>query len=61
MAWLIDLHKVITAFVIYAMMLHFDHFSPAAWVYLGLHGSYGYCWLVKDFAFRDSSFEKRVS
>ena len=23
-----------------------------AWVYLGLQGIYGYCWLVKDFAFR---------
>lgn len=60
-AWVINLHKIITLFIIYGMMLHFDNFSTAAWVYLGLHGIYGYCWLVKDFGFRDGSFETRVT
>lgn len=61
MAWVINLHKVITLFIIYAMMVYLDNFSTAAWVYLGLHGIYGYCWLVKDFGFRDSSFDVRVT
>ena len=61
MAWVIDLHKIITLFIILGMMVHFDNFSKAAWVYLGLHGIYGYCWLVKDFGFRDGSFETRVT
>jgi protein-S-isoprenylcysteine O-methyltransferase Ste14 len=61
MAWVINLHKIITAFIIAGMMIHFEHFSNAAWVYLGLHGIYGYCWLVKDFGFRDGSFETRVT
>jgi protein-S-isoprenylcysteine O-methyltransferase Ste14 len=61
MAWVINLHKVITLFIILGMMFYFDNFSTAAWVYLGLHGIYGYCWLVKDFAFRDGSFETRVT
>jgi protein-S-isoprenylcysteine O-methyltransferase Ste14 len=61
MAWVINLHKIITLFIIYAMMVHYDNFSTAAWVYLGLHGIYGYCWLVKDFGFRDSSFATRVT
>jgi protein-S-isoprenylcysteine O-methyltransferase Ste14 len=60
-AWVINFHKVVTLFIIYAMMVHFDNFSTAAWVYLGLHGIYGYCWLVKDFGFRDGSFEARVT
>ena len=38
MAWVINLHKIITAFIIAGMMIHFEHFSNAAWVYLGLHG-----------------------
>ena len=61
MAWVINLHKIITLFIIYGMMVHYDNFSTAAWVYLGLHGIYGYCWLVKDFGFRDGSFETRVT
>ena len=61
MAWVINLHKFITLFIILGMMFYFDNFSTAAWVYLGLHGIYGYCWLVKDFGFRDGSFEKRVT
>ena len=61
MAWVINFHKIITLFIICGMMVHYDNFSTAAWVYLGLHGVYGYCWLVKDFAFRDGSFETRVT
>ena len=61
MAWVINLHKIITLFVILGMMFYFDNFSTVAWVYLGLHGVYGYCWLVKDFGFRDGSFEIRVT
>jgi protein-S-isoprenylcysteine O-methyltransferase Ste14 len=33
----------------------------AAYVYLGLHGSYGLCWLLKDAAFGDARWEKRVT
>lgn len=61
MAWVINFHKIITLFVIFAMMIYFDNFSTAAWVYLGLHGTYGYCWLVKDFGFRDGTFNSRVT
>jgi len=61
MAWVINLHKIITLFIVLGMMFYFDNFSTAAWVYLGLHGIYGYCWLVKDFGFRDGSFETRVT
>jgi protein-S-isoprenylcysteine O-methyltransferase Ste14 len=43
------------------MMVYLDNFSTGAWVYLGLHGIYGYCWLVKDFGFRDGSFESRTT
>jgi protein-S-isoprenylcysteine O-methyltransferase Ste14 len=61
MAWVINFHKIITLFLIFGMMVYFDNFSTAAWVYLGLHGVYGYCWLIKDFGFRDGSFNSRVT
>jgi len=61
MAWVINFHKFITVFLIYGMMSYYDNFSTAAWVYLGMHGVYGYCWLIKDFGFRDGGFETRVT
>ena len=61
MAWVINFHKIITLFLILALMVYFDNFSIYAWVYLGMHGIYGYCWLIKDFGFRDGSFEGRMT
>ncbi len=61
MAWVINFHKIFTVFLILGLMLYFDNFSTAAWVYVGLHGIYGYCWLVKDFGFRDGNFHSRVT
>jgi protein-S-isoprenylcysteine O-methyltransferase Ste14 len=60
-AWVINFHKIFTLFIIAGMMVFLENFSTVAWVYLGLHGIYGYCWLVKDFGFRDGSFESRVT
>ena len=60
-AQMINFHKVITLFLIYGMMVYFDNYSTAAWIYLALHGTYGYCWLIKDFSFRDIYFDKRVT
>lgn len=61
MAWTINLHKIITLFIVLGMMFHFDNFSTAAWVYLAIHGIYGYCWLMKDFSFRDHRWETPTS
>jgi len=59
MAWVINLHKFLTVFVIAAFMVIFDNRSPAAWVYLALHGTYGFCWLFKHIAFPDRSWETK--
>ncbi len=48
MAWVINFHKIFTLFIIAGVMTYLGNFSTTAWVYLGLHGIYGYCWLVKD-------------
>lgn len=58
-AWAINLHKFLTVFVIASLMLWFNNYSTAAWVYLALHGTYGFCWLLKHIAFRDPSWETK--
>ncbi len=59
MAWMINLHKFLTVFLIAALMMIFDNRSTAAWVYLALHGTYGFCWLLKHIAFPDRSWETK--
>lgn len=60
-AWAINLHKFLTVFVVGLFMVLFNNYSTAAWVYLALHGTYGFCWLLKHVAFRDHKWETRVT
>lgn len=60
-AWVINVQKGATLAFVGALMVAYGNFSPAAWVYLALHGSYGLCWLLKDLAFPDPSWEKRIT
>ena len=57
----INLHKGTTAFFVIGLMLFYNNFSVAAWVYLALHGSYGFMWLFKDRVFPDRQWEEMVS
>lgn len=57
----VNFHKIFTAFLIFGMMYWYGNWSIAAWVYVALHGIYGYCWLIKDFGFRDHQLEAGIS
>ncbi|MFA5940677.1 MAG: DUF1295 domain-containing protein [Sinimarinibacterium sp.] len=57
----INVQKFVTVFFIYTLMRHYDNFSLGAWVYLGLHGTYGYTWVIKDLAFPNPAFAKRMT
>lgn len=57
----VNLHKIFTVFIIFAMMRVTGNFSDAAWVYLALHGCYGYCWLIKDLGFRDHQLDRTTA
>jgi len=57
----VNFHKIVTGFLILGMMWAYENWSTAAWVYLALHGIYGYCWLIKDFGFRDHQLEADIS
>lgn len=43
------------------LMNYFQNYSPAMWLYLFLHGTYGVCWLIKDFWFTDARLLQRGS
>ncbi|RMG87786.1 MAG: steroid 5-alpha reductase, partial [Chloroflexi bacterium] len=44
----IDSHKGVTPIVILLLIAIFNQWeNPTAWVYWGLHGSYGVLWVLK--------------
>lgn len=60
-AWVINLQKGGTLPFVLGLMWWYDCWSATAWVYLGLHGSYGLIWLLKDRLFPDPGWEKPVT
>jgi len=61
LAWVINFQKGGTLLFIGALMLWYQNFSTAAWVYLALHGTYGLCWVLKDSVFPDPAWQVRVT
>ena len=61
LAWVINFQKTGTFFYILLLMNYYQNFSLAAYVYLALHGMYGFCWMLKHFAFPDRSWEKKIT
>lgn len=57
----IDAHKALTGPFVLALMVMYDAWSGAAWVYLALHGAYGVSWVLKDLAYPDRRWHRRVS
>ena len=57
----INFHKGFTAGFVLCLMFVFDNFTTGAWVYLALHGSYGFLWLMKDRLYPDKKWEEDVS
>ncbi len=60
-AWVINLQKGGTLPFVLALMWRFDCWTPTAWTYAALHGSYGLCWLLKDRVFPDPNWEKKIT
>ncbi len=57
----INLSKGLTFFFILGLMFAYRNFSLGPWVYLALHGTYGFIWLLKDRLFPDKKWEQEVS
>lgn len=55
----IDSAKGITALAIVGMMAAYRQWgNTTAWIYLGLHGTYGFLWVMKSRFFPDQSWER---
>ncbi|MHC5675738.1 DUF1295 domain-containing protein [Nostoc sp.] len=57
----INLHKGLTFFFILGLMFVYQNFTLGPWVYLALHSTYGFLWLLKDRIFPDKQWEQLVS
>ncbi|MGP1383028.1 MAG: methyltransferase family protein [Thainema sp.] len=57
----INLSKGLTAPFVLGLMMIYQNFSVAAWVYLALHGTYGMLWLLKDRLYPDKQWEQEIS
>jgi protein-S-isoprenylcysteine O-methyltransferase Ste14 len=58
----IDSHKAATGLMILGLIAAYGAWeSVVAFVYLGLHGTYGILWVIKSRAFPDRSWETPVS
>ncbi len=60
-SWVINFQKVGTFPFLGLLMWYYNNTSTAAWIYLALHGSYGLAWLIKDLAFPDAGWQKRIT
>lgn len=58
---IINLHKGLTVFVVIGLMIFYQNFTIAPFVYLALHGTYGILWLLKEKIFPDPYFKEKVN
>lgn len=57
----INLHKGLTPAIVAGLMFAYQNFTLGPWVYLALHGSYGFLWLLKDHLYPDKQWEQELS
>jgi protein-S-isoprenylcysteine O-methyltransferase Ste14 len=65
-AWVVNFQKAGTFPALGLTMLYYREQTPAAtstaaFVYLALHGAYGLVWLMKDLAFPDPNWQRRIT
>ncbi|HEY9888241.1 MAG TPA: DUF1295 domain-containing protein [Candidatus Obscuribacterales bacterium] len=56
----INLHKATTCLVVLGLMAAYQNFTLGPWVYLALHGTYGFLWLLKDKIYPDKQWEQEI-
>lgn len=61
LAWVVNFQKAGTFVFLGLLMAWYGNTTMAAWIYLAMHGSYGLVWILKDLAFPDPSWQKRVT
>lgn len=57
---IINLHKGSTFFIVLGLMVAYQNFTLGPWIYLTLHGTYGFLWLLKDRIYPDKQWEQEI-
>lgn len=60
-AWANNLQACATIPFVLMLMLIYDVWTPTAWTYLALHGSYGVVWMLKEYIFPDAGWQRRIT
>jgi protein-S-isoprenylcysteine O-methyltransferase Ste14 len=60
-AWVINFQKLGTLPLLVGFIAWYHNTSPSAWIYLAMHGSSCLVWIIKDLAFPDPNFQKRIT
>ncbi len=60
-SWVINFQKTGTFFFLGWLMWVYQNTTPAAWIYLAMHGTYGLVWFLKDMAFPDPNWQKHIT
>ena len=60
-AWVINFQKTGTFFFLGLLMILYGQTATATWIYLALHGTYGLVWFLKDMAFPDPVWQRRIT
>ncbi|WP_413174296.1 methyltransferase family protein [Anabaena azotica] len=56
----INFHKGLTFPFVLGLMVLYQNFTIGAWIYLALHATYGFLWLIKDSIFPDKQWEQEI-
>lgn len=57
----INVQKAGTPLFLLLLMTVYEAWSTREWVYFALHGGYGLVWLIKDLAFPDPAWQRRIT
>ena len=56
----LNFHKGSTIIFVLGLILAYQNFTLGPWIYLSLHGSYGFMWLLKDRIYPDKQWEQEI-
>ncbi|MBT8087644.1 MAG: hypothetical protein KJO46_06385, partial [Gammaproteobacteria bacterium] len=60
-AWVINFQKAGTFVFLLGLIAWYENYSTNAWIYTAMHGSYGLVWILKDVAFPDPGWQRRIT
>jgi hypothetical protein len=60
-AWVINFQKIGTFPFLALLIAWYHNTSAAAWIYLAMQGSYGLVWIIKDLAFPNPAWQRRIT